>query len=55
MPGVLLDNAIAQNVKDTVARLKSESSLLADALAKGKLAIVGGIYKLDSGKVELIA
>ena len=55
MPGVLLDNAIAQNVKDTVARLKSESSLLADALAKGKLAIVGGFYKLDSGKVELIA
>jgi len=54
-PGELLDNAIAQNVKDTVARLKSESSLLADALGAGTLKIVGGIYKLDSGKVELIA
>lgn len=54
-PGDLLDNAIAQNVKDTVARLKSESSLLADAVANGKLDIIGGIYRLDSGKVELVA
>lgn len=54
-PGDLLENAIVQNVKDTVSKLKSESPLLADALAKGKLKVVGGIYKLKSGKVELIA
>ena len=54
-PGTLLDNAIAQNVRDTVARLNSESQLLADALGAGKLSIVGGIYRLHSGAVELIA
>lgn len=54
-PGDLLDNAIAQNVRDTVARLKTESSLLADAQAAGKLAIVGGIYRLHSGAVEWVA
>ncbi|MFL1415449.1 carbonic anhydrase [Pseudomonas fildesensis] len=53
-PGDLLENAIAQNVIDTVAQLKRQSSLLGDALAKGTLQIVGGIYKLHSGKVELI-
>ena len=35
--------------------LTDSVGLLSDALAKGKLNIVGGIYKLDSGKVELIA
>lgn len=53
-PGNLLDNAIAQNVRDTVARLKGESSLLGAALASGKLDIVGGIYRLHSGKVERV-
>lgn len=54
-PGNILENAIAQNVKDTVSRLRHESPLLSDALAKGKLNIVGGIYRLHSGKVELVA
>lgn len=54
-PGNLLDNAIAQNVRDTVVRLKNESPLLADALTEGTLKIVGGIYRLHSGKVELLA
>ena len=53
-PGDILENAIAQNVSDTVARLKTESSLLADALAKGSLQIVGGVYRLRSGRVELL-
>lgn len=53
-PGDLLANAIAQNVSDTVARLKAESTLLYDALAAGTLQIVGGIYRLHTGRVELI-
>lgn len=52
--GDLLANAIEQNVKDTVAQLKVSSSLLTDALGQGKLAIVGGIYRLQSGQVELV-
>lgn len=54
-PGDLLDNAIAQNVMDNVARLKRESSVLTDALAQGTLNIVGGIYRLNSGEVEWVA
>lgn len=54
-PGPLLANAIAQNVIDTVARLKHEPGLLSDAVARGKLGIVGGVYRLHSGVVELIA
>jgi len=54
-PGPLLANAIAQNVIDTVARLKHEPGLLRDAVAQGKLGIVGGVYRLHSGVVELIA
>lgn len=53
-PGNLLANAIEQNVKDTVALIKSESGLLAEAMAKGKLNVVGGIYRLGSGKVDLV-
>lgn len=51
-PGELLENAIAQNIKDTVDRLEKESALLADALAKKKLRVVGATYKLDSGIIE---
>ncbi len=53
-PGDLLENAIAQNVTDTMARLMAESSLLTDAVAAGKLLIVGGVYKLHSGKVKVL-
>jgi carbonic anhydrase len=54
-PGDLLDNAIVQNVKDAVSNLTAESPLLANAVAEGKLRIVGGVYKLRSGEVELVA
>jgi len=54
-PGNLIDNATAQNVKDSVSRLKNASPLLTDALSKGTLKIVGGVYRLASGKVDLIA
>lgn len=54
-PGSLIENATAQNVKDSVKRLKNASPLLTDALSKGALKIVGGVYRLASGKVELIA
>ncbi|MDB6143086.1 MAG: carbonic anhydrase [Pseudomonas sp.] len=51
-PGDLLENAIVQNVRDTVSKLKADSPVLSDAIASGKLKIVGGVYKLQSGKVE---
>jgi carbonic anhydrase len=54
-PGNLMENATVQNVKNSVERLKTATPLLTDALSKGKLKIVGGIYRLATGKVELIA
>lgn len=51
-PGDLLENAIVQNVKDTVSQLRKDSPVLSEAIAAGKLKVVGGVYRLQSGKVE---
>ena len=51
-PGDKLANAMRQNVIDVIARLKSATPILSAAAAEGKIKIVGGIYRLDSGKVE---
>ena len=53
-PGDPLANAIRQNVIDVVAKLKSATPILSAAVEQGKLKIVGGIYHLGDGKVELI-
>jgi len=53
-PGDPLANAIRQNVIDNVAKLKSATPILKSAMEQGKLKIVGGIYRLVDGKVELI-
>ncbi|WP_422422896.1 carbonic anhydrase [Pseudomonas sp. GZD-222] len=54
-PGNLMENATAQNVKDSVQRLNNATPLITEALGKGTLKIVGGVYRLATGKVELIA
>lgn len=54
-PGELVENATVQNIKNSVDVLRNATPLLTDALDKGKLKIVGGIYRLATGKVELIA
>jgi carbonic anhydrase len=54
LPGDWLNNAIAQNVRDTVASLPSRSSIVADAVSNGSLQIVGGVYDLKSGVVTFL-
>ena len=54
-PGDPLDNAIRQNVIDNVAKLKSATPILSSALEQRKLKVVGGIYRLRDGRVEMIA
>ncbi|RON10138.1 carbonic anhydrase [Pseudomonas brassicacearum] len=54
-PGDLLENATVQNVRDSIKNLKNASPVLMEALNKGTLKVVGGIYRLASGKVDLIA
>src|SRR5947208_7408194 len=54
-PGDPLDTAIRQNVTDNVAKLKSATPILNSAVEQGKLKVVGGIYRLTTGTVDLIA
>jgi carbonic anhydrase len=54
-PGDTLAFAIKRNVALTTEKLKSASSILGDAVDSKKLKIAGGVYKLTTGKVELLA
>lgn len=53
--GDVLANAIRQNVTDNVAKLRSSSPILSSAVNDKKLQVAGGIYRLNSGKVELVS
>ena len=53
--GDALANAIRQNVLDNVNKLKSASPILNAAVEQGKLKVVGGIYRLDTGRVDLLS
>jgi len=50
-----LPNAIRQNVIDNTAQLKSATPILSAAVEQNKLKVVGGIYRLKDGKVEMVA
>jgi carbonic anhydrase len=50
-----LANAIRQNVIDNTAKLKSATPILSAAVEGGKLKVVGAIYRLREGKVEMVA
>jgi len=52
--GTLLDNAIAENVRRQVARLKGSAPVVANAYATKKIDIVGGVYDLATGKITMV-
>jgi carbonic anhydrase len=51
--GNALDNATRQNVVDNVAKLKAATPIIAKAVVDKKLRIVGGLYHLKTGRVEI--
>jgi carbonic anhydrase len=53
--GDTLGKAIRQNVIDNVAKLGSATPILKAAVEQGKLKVVGGIYRLNDGRVEMVA
>jgi carbonic anhydrase len=53
--GDALANAIRQNVVDNVAKLASATPILSAAVEQKKLRVVGGIYRLKDGKVDMVA
>jgi carbonic anhydrase len=52
--GDLLDNAIAENVRKQVARLKAAPPIVQKLYADKKIDIAGGVYELASGKIALV-
>ncbi len=54
MPGDLLTNAIAMNVRVGMERLNSSQAILAPKIKEGKLKVVGGVYDLKTGSVSLL-
>ena len=53
--GDTLGKAIRQNVIDNVAKLRSATPILSAAVEQNKLKVVGGIYRLKDGRVEMVA
>ena len=53
MPGDPVENAVRVNVQLVVAKLM-HSPELAPMVHSGKLTVIGGIYDLDSGKIDLL-
>jgi carbonic anhydrase len=53
-PGDMLENAIQRNVMLNVEKLRAAGPILNTFVESQKLRIVGGIYKLATGKVELL-
>jgi carbonic anhydrase len=53
--GDTLGNAIRQNVVDNVGKLGSATPILGAAVEQKKLRVVGGIYRLKDGRVEMVA
>lgn len=53
--GDLLAATTVENIKINVAMLKDSTPLLRKLVEDKKLRVVGGLYHLDTGKVELVA
>lgn len=53
-PSDLVAASIEENVGLNVKRLKTDEPILTEALAAGKIDVVGGVYDLASGKVRLL-
>lgn len=52
-PGELKENAVRENVRRTVRRLRAAfDPVLAEPLAAGRLKVVGARYDLDDGRVD---
>jgi carbonic anhydrase len=54
MAGNAIENAIAAHVRLTVEALKASGPILADAVGKGQLTIVGAEYHLGTGRVAFM-
>lgn len=47
-------HAVAQNVRTNVERIRQSDPILSTLIRGGKLKVFGGVYRLDTGKVDLL-
>ena len=53
-PGDTLNNAIRQNVMLNVEKLKTSAPILSKAVEDKKVRVVGALYNLTNGRIELV-
>ncbi|WP_148255892.1 carbonic anhydrase [Pusillimonas sp. T7-7] len=53
--GTLLYAATVKNIKHNVKQLQEATPILSRMVQDGKIKVVGGLYHLDTGRVELVA
>jgi carbonic anhydrase len=53
-PGDVLDNAVVENIRSEVARLRRLEPVLAGLVASGQVRVVGARYDLSSGLVTAV-
>jgi len=53
--GTLLQAATIQNIKQNVQQLQKATPILSKAVQDGKVRVVGGLYHLETGRVEIVA
>jgi len=53
-PSDLLAATIEENVRLGMRELKKRSDVIGDAIKSGKVGIQGGVYQLDTGKIEMV-
>ncbi|PLC47880.1 carbonic anhydrase [Pollutimonas subterranea] len=51
----LIQTSTIENIKQNVQRLQKATPILSTAVQGGKVKVVGGLYDLETGRVELIA
>ncbi len=55
MQGDKLENAVRQNIMNQVMELRQLEPVLSRAYDKGELLIVGAVYNLETGSVEILS
>jgi len=54
-PGDFLTNAIRENVRLNVEKLRKATPIIEKAVASGKVKVVGGVYDLADGRVDFLS
>ncbi len=54
MHGDLLTNAIKNNIKSVIKKLKSSDPIISKKIKNNKIEIIGAYYCLESGKIEIL-